>query len=73
MGHYIVQSVSLRRSSFSKGDAFAWVRDHGYSASKVDISPHFYRFRQADPERFHGAHFRTIDLGEVGHLILAYF
>ena len=73
MGHYLVQSVLLRRSTFSKGDAFAWVRDHGYSASKVDITPEFYRFRQADPERFHGGRFRTVDLGDVGNLILVYF
>lgn len=72
MSHYVVQSVSLRRSKFSKGDAFKWVRDHGYSASKVDIGPHFFRFRQVDPARLHGARFRTIDLGADGHLILAY-
>lgn len=70
---YVVQSVSLRRDTFSKGDAFKWVRDHGYKATKVDVSPHFYRFRQQDPERFRGARFRTIDLGHDGHLILAYF
>jgi hypothetical protein len=70
---YAVQSVTLRRSKFSKGDAFAWVRDHGYKATKVDITPTFYRFRQMDPERLHGARVRTIDLGDVGHLLLAYF
>lgn len=73
MGHYIVQSVSLRRSKFSKGDAFAWVRDHGYSASKVDIGPQVFRFRQVDPERLQGGRFRTLDLGEVGTLTLVYF
>lgn len=72
MAHYVIQSVTLRRDHFSRGEAFAWVRKHGYKATKVDISPHFYRFRQVDPERLHGARFRTIDLGKEGHLILAY-
>ncbi len=70
---YVVQSVHLRRDRFSKGDAFKWVRDHGYKASKVDISPQVYRFRQQDPERLRGARFRTVDLGTVGNLLLAYF
>ena len=70
---YLVQSVLLRRSAFTKGEAFKWVRDHGYSATKVDISPHFYRFRQLDPERAKGGLFRTLYLGEVGHLIVVYF
>jgi hypothetical protein len=70
---YVVQSITLRRDAFSKDEAFRWVRDHGYSASKVDIGPHFFRFRQVDPDRLHGARFRTIDLGDVGNLLLAYF
>ena len=70
---YVVQSVTLRRRAFSKGDAFKWIHDHGYKSSKVDVTPEFYRFRQVDPERLHGTRFRTIDLGDVGHLILSYF
>ena len=70
---YVVQSVTLRRSKFTKGEAFQWVRDHGYKATKVDITPEFYRFRQVDPARLHGTRFRTIDLGADGHLILSYF
>jgi hypothetical protein len=70
---YVVQNVSLRRSKFSKGEAIAWVRSHGYTPIKpVDVSPDVYRFRLVDPERIKGARFRTIDLGDAGHLILAY-
>jgi hypothetical protein len=73
MTHYVVQSVSLRRDRFSKGEAFKWVRDHGYKADKVDVGPHFFRFRQQDPERMHGGRFRTLDIGDKGHLIVVYF
>jgi hypothetical protein len=71
---YVVQTVSLRRSKFSKGKAMAWVREHGYRPIKeVHVTPEFFRFRLVDPERIRGARFRTVDLGEDGHLILAYF
>jgi hypothetical protein len=70
---YVVQSITLRRDAFSKDEAFRWVRDHGYTAPKVDVTPGFFRFRQVDPERLHGARFRTISLGHEGHMILAYF
>jgi len=71
---YVVQNVSLRRSKFSKGEAMAWVRDHGYKPLKeVHVTPNFFQFRLVDPDRIRGARFRTVDLGDVGHLILAYF
>ena len=70
---YVVQSLSLRRDKVTKGEAFKWVRDHGYKADKVDVGPHFFRFRQVDPERLHGGRFRTIDLGTKGHMTITYF
>jgi hypothetical protein len=69
---YVVQSVSLKRSKFTKDAALKWVRDHGYSARKIDVTPHLFRFRQVDPERVQGGRFRTIDLGEVGMLTIVY-
>jgi hypothetical protein len=70
---YVIQNVSLRRDRFSKGEAIAWVREHGYRPIKdVHVSPEFFQFRLVDPERLRGARFRTVDLGAVGHLILAY-
>ena len=70
---YVIQSIALRRDAFSKDEAVRWIRDHGYSAPKVEVTPHLFRFRQVDPERLHGGRFRTIDLGEVGTLTLVYF
>ena len=70
---YIVQSVTLRRDKYSRDEAFAWIRKHGYKATKVDVTPHFYRFRQVDPERLRGGRFRTLDLGTDGHMIVVYF
>lgn len=70
---YVVQSVQLRRDAMSKGEAFDWIRKHGYKAEKVDITPHFYRFRQHDPHRFHGGRFRQIMLGKIGELTVVYF
>jgi len=70
---YVVQNVSLRRSKFSKGEAMAWVRDHNYRPIKeVHVTPNFFQFRLVDPDRIKGARFRTVDLGDVGHLVLAY-
>ena len=70
---YTVQSVTLRRAKFTKGEAYDWARTHGYTTRKIDVTPQFYRFRQQDPERFRGGRFRTIDLGDVGHLIVVYY
>jgi hypothetical protein len=69
---YIVQSVTLKRDKMSKREADAWIRKHGYKMSSPDVTPHFYRYRQVNPERLHGFRFRTIDLGGMGHLIVAY-
>jgi hypothetical protein len=69
---YTIQSVTLRRDKMSKGEAYKWVRDHGYSANKIDITPHYYRFRQVDPERLRGGRFRSISIGDIGHLIVFY-
>ena len=72
MTHYVIQSIAIRRDKMSKGEAFAWIRSHGYKADKVDIGPHFYRFRQQDPERLKGGRFRTIDFGDIAHATIVY-
>lgn len=73
MTHYVVQSVQLRRDKFSKGEAYKWVREHGFSANKIDVSPHFYRFRQQDPDRLQGGRFRQIKFGDVAEATIVYF
>lgn len=70
---YAIQSLSLRRDKFTKGEAFKWVRDHGYKADTVEIGPNFFRFRQHDPARFRGGRFRTIEFGDVAHATIVYF
>jgi hypothetical protein len=72
MAGYVVQSLALRRDKFTKGEAFDWIRKHGYKADKVDIGPHFFRFRQVNPERLAGGRFRTIALGDVAHMTVTY-
>lgn len=70
---YIIQSVVLRRDKFTPTEAREWAQAHGYKTTKIDITPHFTRFRQQDPDRLRGGRFRTIGLGDVGNLVIAYF
>jgi len=69
---YVVQSVLLKRSKFDKGGAYKWMREHEYAVHKIHVTPEYFHFRQVDPSRVKGAEFRTIDLGDVGKLVLAY-
>jgi hypothetical protein len=69
---YVVQSVVLNRSALSRHEADRWVKEHGYTLTAPDITQNFYRYRQVNPERLHAFRFRTIDLGTIGHLIVAY-
>ena len=70
---YIVQSLMLRRDKFTREEAFQWMRDHGYIASKVDVSPAYYHFRQVNSERLRAGRFRNIGLGDVGRMVVVYF
>jgi len=69
---YIVQSVLLKRDKFSKVEALQWIRSHGYSAGKIDVTPEYYRFRQVAPDILHLLRPNTIPLGDVGHLVVGY-
>lgn len=69
---YIVQSVILKRDKMTKREADRWIKEHGYILTAPDITHEFYRYRQVNPERLHHFRFRTIDLGDIGHLIVAY-
>lgn len=69
---YVTQSVVIKRDKMSRREADRWVKEHGYHLTQPDVTTHFYRYRQVAPERLHGFRFRTIDLGDVGHLIVAY-
>ena len=69
---YVVQSVLLKRNKFTKDEAFRWAKLHGYKLDKIDVTHDYYRFRQIDPELLQLYYFRTIPLGDVGELIVAY-
>lgn len=70
---YVIQSVSVRRDKMSRGEAFRWIRDHGYKADKVDVTPDFFRFRQVDPDRLRSGRFRTVEFGDVALATIVYF
>lgn len=72
MGNYTVQSILLRKDKFTKGEAFKWIRDHEYKADKIDVTPDYYRFRQYEPIHSVGLRYKTISLGDIGHLIVMY-
>lgn len=69
---YVTQSVILRRDKMSRREADRWIHEHGYKLTAPDITQEFYRYRQVNPERLHGFRFRTIKLGDIGDLVLAY-
>jgi len=69
---YVVQSVVLNRDKLTRHEADRWVKEHGYKLTAPDITQTFYRYRQVNPERLHHFRFRTIALGDIGHLIVAY-
>ena len=69
---YVVQSVILKREKMTKREADRWVKENDYKLTSPDITTHYYRYRQVNPERLHGFRFRTIELGDIGHLIVAY-
>jgi hypothetical protein len=72
--HYVVQSVLLDRTKFKTlDDAKKWLVGHGYKYVLPDTTMSYYRFRQQDPHRLAMTHrLRTIKLGDVGNLIVAY-
>lgn len=69
---YITQSVTIKRNKMSRYEADRWIKEHGYKLTKPDVTQHYYRYRQVEPERLHGFRFRTIELGDIGHLIISY-
>jgi hypothetical protein len=50
--HGKVQTLIFSKSHFSRTQAVAWARGHGFSARKVDVKPSTWRIRQSDPRGF---------------------
>lgn len=59
-----VQSIIFDRDVWGAREAKQWLREHGYSAPKVDRKPNVLRFRQHDPSLFYKDSFRTIPFGD---------
>lgn len=57
-----VQSVMFPKSRWSRSEARAWLREHGYHGLAVDEKPNTLRYRQVDPKRC--GMFRTITFGK---------
>jgi hypothetical protein len=45
----MIQTILVPRSRFSLSEATHWIMEHKFHAVKVDVTEHFYRFRQHDP------------------------
>ena len=58
------QSILLPTDGFTRAEARAWIREHGYKVSGLDATgagAAYYRFRQFDPDHRHS--YRTIPFG----------
>lgn len=62
----ITQSVIFERSIWTISKAREWLKSHKYIQMEVDKKPHFYRFRQLNPEEFKKESFRTKKLDNSG-------
>ena len=67
----MVQSVIFPKEKFSLPKARKWLKDHHYREQKVDITEHFYRFRQMRPMK--GGRYTTIALPNGVQIILHYY
>jgi len=55
----MIQTILVPKSKFSLSEASIWVSEHKYHSVKVDITEHFYRFRQHSPA---GGRYYTVTL-----------
>jgi len=47
-----IQSILLDRDIFTLKQAENWIKEHGFKLKKLDITVHYYRFRQLEPSMF---------------------
>ena len=47
-----VQTIVLPKSGFTKQQARAWAKKHGFTIDFVDVKLNTYRIRQRSPKRF---------------------
>lgn len=56
-----VQTLIFEMGFFTREQAIAWAKDHGFKSEKVDETEDSFRLRQQQPGRFQANSFRTID------------
>lgn len=61
-GSLVVQSFLFKRERWTLAAARKWLREHGHAASSPDVTKHFYRFRQREPDHFVKNSYRMIQI-----------
>ena len=67
----IVQSLIFSKTKFNRSSARTWAKDHGYKASKVEITKHSLKLRQLPPGRCVTGSLRTEQLTKGVSAIMA--
>lgn len=69
----VVQSVLLHKP-ITREKAEAILKRNGFKVTKVDETEQYLRYRQREPRPLEkkGYRFRTVPLGKLGQLVLAY-
>lgn len=47
----VLQTVLVPKNRFNKESAIKWILDHKYKNNGIDETEHYYRFRQAEPNK----------------------
>jgi hypothetical protein len=68
---YFIQSIILKKSKFTQRESEEWIKKHGYKLTRPDVTQHFYRYRQHEP--MPNVRYRTVQLGDDGEMIIAYY
>jgi len=66
-----VQSLVFDREEFTRAEARAWAKRHGYQHEGLDVKPGTYRIRQKHPRAFQSGTFRTIHFGSGIEAVVA--
>jgi len=64
-----VQSLVFSKTKFNRSSARTWAKNHGYKASKVEVTKNSIKLRQLPPGRYVG--FQTKQLTKGVSVIMA--
>ena len=51
MRHTEIQSIGFPKRLFTLAKAERWIKKHGFKIKTIEITTHFYHFRQFEPNR----------------------